>query len=368
MNQTEHTDESAALAWMNQETALNAKKDGSYNATDKEITWNIALNYRNETNSDVSVLRDPLTQGQQYVEDSLTIRTYSVDTSGAIVLGDVLPQTEWTTLGIEVTEPDAKGENTLIVRLPAQQQTRYYVSFRTSLANQEIYQTYTNVAQFSHNGQSSELHASVTAVHGNQFISKSGLQNGSKVEWKVEINRSQSKIEDPVLTDTPSTNQLILKESIRIYPVTTAADGNYTEDWDHPLDTDLYAMTYQEKNGVIQSFSIHFLTSIEQTYVLRYASQIIATGENETITNDASLQGMKVIKDTEESSAPVTIDIRLAYGYAHGELQDVHLGTLRIRKIDETTDLPLSGVTFVLMTQDRTELSQQTTDEAGEIV
>ncbi|HEE9028100.1 TPA: hypothetical protein R2H96_001795, partial [Campylobacter jejuni] len=172
-------------------------------AVSKEITWKIGINYNGEPSKN-PYIKDSLADDQQFEKGSVVVKSYSVNKDGSITEGDILPASQY-----DVEEPSAANKQTLTVHLKTDDSVPYLIEFKTSLKGQVIkHDPYTNKATYHNAGYSErELTASVSVADGGSLVFKGGKQNGGYVDWSINVNASQSVLEDVKVTDTPDTNQ-----------------------------------------------------------------------------------------------------------------------------------------------------------------
>lgn len=204
----------------------------------------------------------------------------------------------------------------------------------------------------------------MTITNGDKFVSKTGVQNGALINWKIAINQSQSTITDAQLVDTPTANQILIEDSFALYPVIVSADESYTVDYANPLvrDTDYTLEIETDYDTGQQTFTLKFLYEIDRTYILFYDSQINATPEDNEISNTVQLSGNGVHYEDEEPETEIIIDVNSAGGGAVGVK-----GTLAIIKFDED-DVAMAGVEFELYNPLNNKVATRVTDEDGLIV
>lgn len=353
-------DTSSANRDLNIQTIKNGEKSGNYNAITKEITWTVRINYNNDP-YETPRLEDIIQAGQVFVPGSLEIYEYIVNPNGTMSkIGNALDLALFDNL----VYPDESNGFKLGMDLPIDSGKRYQIEFKTTLENQLIVVRYENEAVFSNGALRHSLPASVSVTNGGKFVTKSGSQVGSLVKWSIAINEAQSWIRNATIVDIPSTNQILLEESFKLYPTNINANGTYTINRTTPLirDTD-YTLTINTNSTTgAQSFTLVFINDIRRTYILEYDSQINATPSNLSITNEVTLNGNGVTFEDNGGDAQLIINIDSAGGSAVGTK-----GSLRIRKMDEDRTTPLHGVRFELSNTFGRKIADLTTDAEGYI-
>lgn len=334
----------------------NGFKSGSYNATAKEITWTVGVNYNSKAIEDPQVT-DLLKTGQVLVPGSLKVYTMKIAKNGD------------PSLGVEVNDNlyhySVDSDNQLMVKFLGSINTPYYVVFATSLEGQLINSTVDNTAALFDGAKkvSKDLTAAVTIPHGDEYVVKSGGQNGDKIDWRVLINAGQSYVLNAVLTDTPSSNQILLPDSFHVYPTTVAVDGAVTKSGPELVkDTDYSVAINSDVEGK-QTFILSFAHGISTAYVLEYQSLIVANS-GDKVTNTVNFSGNNVILVTKDTSYEIIVGLSSGSGTGSGVR-----GTLTVKKLDaqDNTKL-LSGATFALYRlsgSERLLINTLTTDSSG---
>ena len=92
--------------------------------------------------------------------------------------------------------------------------------------------SYDNTASYTNQGSSRDVTGKVSIQHGGESVKK--VANTTKMiqimYWHVMINGAQSVLDDVVITDTPSPNQVLDPESLVIYGTNVTEDGTITPD------------------------------------------------------------------------------------------------------------------------------------------
>mgnify|MGYP000352727190 CR=1 FL=1 len=116
----------------------------------------------------------------------------------------------------------AESVKTVSATLPDGSTKAYALVFETSLEGSLITdKPYLNKATFQNDGKSKTVEASVKASNGGSYAVKSGEQDSKKYELCELVGRdqpSQSTLDDVVITDEPSVNQVIDQASIKMKP------------------------------------------------------------------------------------------------------------------------------------------------------
>lgn len=353
----------------NHQTTNNGFKNGSYNAVSKEITWKIGVNYNGEPTKN-PYIKDAITDPQQFVPGSVVIKSYTINKNGSITEGDALDPSKY-----EVEEPSEKNERTLTVHLKTGDSVPYLIEFKTSLKEKVIDQNkYTNKATYHNDGYADRtLTGSVSVVDGGSLIFKGGKQNGSYIDWSINVNSSQSTLDDVKVTDTPDENQILDADSFKVYQakydengVVKDSSGNLIAgDVELQKDKD-YTLNIKTDNTTgEQSFVLEFIGSykqIDRAYVIKYRSLINIAGTSGHVKNKVSISGTNVKEQTQETSSSIFVAISSGDGSGSGEK-----GSLTIFKTGED-DNALEGADFQLWSEDAKQLLRTgTTDSGGKL-
>ncbi|MCZ2991977.1 hypothetical protein NYY86_27980, partial [Acinetobacter baumannii] len=93
-------------------------------------------------------------------------------------------------------------------------------------------------------------------------------------------------IENAVVTDDPTDNQILDEKSFHLYGTTVAVDGTLTKDTTNELKEgkDYKLKITTDNNTGKQQFTIEFLHTIDRAYILEYRS-LINADNNEKVSN-----------------------------------------------------------------------------------
>ncbi|MEC0494517.1 SpaA isopeptide-forming pilin-related protein [Bacillus glycinifermentans] len=354
----------------NNQTFDNGFKNGSYNAVTKKITWKIGINYNGESSKN-PYIQDAIADNQQFDQGSLVVKSYTINKNGSITEGDALDPSKY-----EVEEPSADNDNTLTVHLKTDDSIAYLIEFTTSLKGQVISQNqYTNKAAYHNNGHPDRtLTGSVSVANGGNLISKGGKQNGSYVDWNINVNSSQSTLDDVKITDTPDENQILDEDSFKVYQAKynengaiKDSSGNLVADENVQLEKGKdYTLNITTDNATgAQSFVLNFTggyKQIDRAYVVQYRSLINITGTSGQVSNKVSISGTNVQEQSQENGNSVFVVLSSGGGSGSGEK-----GSLTILKTGKDGK-PLTGADFQLWTKDNKQLLRSgTTDADGKM-
>jgi len=323
----------------NSETKKHGYKSGSYDATSKEITWEIGVNYNKKTVSGAK-LADKLLSNQKLVDKSLHVYKMNIDgSSGKVSKGDEYGEyTSTVKNGVlevvfenEISEP-------------------YIIEFKTSLQDQFIDSIVSNTAYLNNSeGKkvTEDLTGFVTVNQGGEYVYKEqGAQDDDMIKWRIHINRSQSTVSNAKLTDKPTPNQHLVESSFKLFTTQVDKNGNLTQTSDEVPSKD-YAITIKKDVSTGDPFfELIFkndLKVITSAYVLEY-STLIDAEPNDEVGNTVSFSGSG-IKDDQESTPRKTVVVKTeGWGTGSGIL-----GKLTVNKFDEKNNsIKLKGAEFKL--------------------
>lgn len=342
----------------------NGDKTGTYDATKKRITWTIDVNYNLHPLTN-AIIRDFYTSGQEI--DESTFKVYNLTLTG--VENGVEIGTEVTSPNVDftVTEDGTVNGNKGFELKLGNINTAYRIVYQTELEDELVAGTYSNAARLYEQAAPTinyfSKSASVTPLHGGEYVSKSGVQgtgaNSEFATWTVFINRSQSYINaGSTLTDTLSTKQILIPTSFELYRTNVAADGTVTKG----AQIDLDSTTDYEIAPGDNTFTLTFKKAIEEPYMLVYKSFINA-GDGEKISNDAEFSGTHNGSVSGGDDDEISVNMSGAGGGA-GTLTR---GNLIVTKVDAAdTDEKLAGAVFELWDANNTmKLMERTTNGLG---
>lgn len=337
----------------------NGFKTGNYDASTKQITWTVGVNYTGKAVAD-PVVSDLLTAGQTLVPDSLKLYKMNLDAKGDYTRGAELSSSAYSYT--------AGSGNELAVAFTDSINEPYYLVFTTSLAGQLIDSTVVNTAKLLDGTKrvSGDLTASVDIPHGGEYVFKSGLQHGDKVDWSIAINRTQSHVKDAKITDTPSTNQILLPDSFHLYATVVEPNGDVTKSGAKLTEGVDYSLQVTADDDGKQSFELSFAADIDTAYVLEYQSLIVANS-GDKLVNTVKFSGNNVLLVEKETTEEVIVGVSSGSGTGSGVR-----GTLTVKKLDaQDHQKLLEGATFELYRlngAERVLVNTRTTDASGTAV
>ncbi|WP_180794823.1 MSCRAMM family protein [Oenococcus oeni] len=320
----------------------------------------VVANYNQRTLTDATI-SDQIVGDQDYVSDSAKLYEATINSNGTY------------TLGAQVSSPDItfdSDSNTLTAKLPEGSTKAYVLTYETSLAGKVIDQSsYTNTAKYTNNSKEQDLTASVSVPNSGSFATKSGKQDSNDsayADWNIIVNKSQSTLKDVVVTDQPSSNQIVDPASIVIYGTTIDSNGNVTENTADKLveGTDYTVDLNTNQTTGKQTLTISFSNQISTAYSIDYKALINSSLTNDTLSNTVSItgNGEKTVNQDVTSSTKVVNN--------GGSATGTNLN-LVIQKNDQDTGKVIVGAEFALYSVSNGQKGQLlrtgTTDSNGQI-
>lgn len=330
------TADAEARFWPDSMTVNNGSKDGWYNATTKQITWNIKANYSSRQLTSASI-EDMLEPGQSYVPGSLQVNHMNlVGVWNSVTRGKTVAPSDYTV----VVPADGEDGGKLQVRFNKPINSPYWITFKTTLDNHVVKPVIRNNAVLSSDQAVYPWAASVSIPKGGEYVSKTGTQDGDKIYWTVYINRGQSYVENARITDQPTPNQILLTDSFNLYSASVASNGGLAKGTKLVRGTD-YKLSITA--GSPEQFELTFLKPIRSAMILEYTSMITAE-DREQIGNSVQFAGDGITTGTIDTTKEIIVRTSSASGTGTGVV-----GNLIVSKVDkDDAALPLEGATFVL--------------------
>lgn len=319
----------------------NGTKGGSYNAVTKEITWEVSVNYNQQALKD-GVISDPILGDQTYLPEKTQVFEAIVGKDGRLTRGTEVTES------LVIDHASEENNQTLTVKLPEGSTKAYILVFKTSLAETVIggtNKTYKNKAEFTNNSIVHYLDASVIPAHSGELVAKEGKQdprNPDYINWSFYLNRSQSKVDNAVVTDEPSEGQLFDEQSIVIKGTTVKPNGEVTVNESEILQQGIdYTVTIEQVDveNNQQKLSIIFKKELTAPYYIQYRTLILAA-KNGSVSNNAKLEGENNLSIVSETKT----EVKYVFSDGSGEGSK---GSLAIRKVGEDKEL-LTGTQFQL--------------------
>lgn len=339
----------------------DGQKVGTYDPKTKQFSWTLDVNYQQQEINNL-IITDQLTGNHQYVAGSLKIYELNIAENGNLTNGqDVTSQ-----FGVSNYE-DAK-KFTAALTNSTNKAYRLVYNTKPSTDLIEKGQVYGNGATIA-NGETvlttfgGENGGPVTTPEvpdGSNIITKSMNQNGRALTWTIDVNKSQSTLKGSniVVKDTPSSNQMLIKDSFKVYAYDENT-GTTSKLVEKP------AITFNEDG----TFTLDLGKEIDRAYKVVYQTYFEGAN-NEVATNDASISGSNF--ETFETTQSVS---RAVYYQAlNSKIAFSGKATVKVEKFKAyqgTTpvyDGKLEGADFVLYDETGTiTFAKGTTDAEGNL-
>ena len=311
-------------------------------------------------------MTDPILANQTYLAGSLKVYEGNTKPDGSVE--KVKPTQPLTDITME--EPSEKNQNTWRVDFPNDSRT-YVIEFKTSVDEKVIEgsASYDNTASYTNQGSSRDVTGKVSIQHGGESVKKGGeyhKDDPDHVYWHVMINGAQSVLDDVVITDTPSPNQVLDPESLVIYGTNVTEDGTITPDKSVILEEGKdYTLEVTTDNETGQQKIVVKMAHIEAPYYMEYRSLVTssAAGSTDTVSNQVSITGNGSEVVHGDDNGDVVVDIDHSGGHATGTK-----GKIQLKKtaMDETTIL--AGAHFQIWDQAKTQVLREGTVDATGVI
>lgn len=341
-------------------TKNNGFKHGSYDLETKEITWTIGVNYNTETLDNV-VVEDFILDEQNFDIDS--VKVYEMNLTGSANGYEKGEEVTGFEIEAVIGPDDEPGFSVTLGDIT----TPYIVEYTTDLNDRVVIGEYNNEATISSSNKDDfDLSATVNPRYGGEFSNKGGQQNDSNgriVNWHININFSQSTVTDLVITDTPSINQTILRDTLVIYE-TTVSGNNINKNSNATLEEGKdYTLEFTEDASGQESFTLVFESEVDSAYVVEYDTYILYEGDG-SIANNATFEAIGEEEILDSNQTFNTISFNNIMGSITGEV-----GSLQVTKVDfDNTDEVLEGATFELYDETGEVLLRTATSDENGIV
>ncbi|WP_258959001.1 SpaA isopeptide-forming pilin-related protein [Paenibacillus tyrfis] len=337
------------------EVKNNGFKNGVYDASLKQITWTVGVNYNGKTLAG-AVVQDTLESGQKLVDNSLAVYNMNIAANGTPSLGSVVDSTYYN----YTVDKDNKLTVTFLKPISAP----YTIVFKTSLEGKLIDNKVNNTATLFDGTTpvSKNLTASVNIPFGGEYLNKSGTQNGDKINWAILINRGQSTVTNAKIVDTPSENQLLLPGTFKLFTTKVDAGGKVSKGTELVKDVD-YSLEIKTDDDGKQSFELSFLKKLSTAAILEYQSLIVAKDQDK-VSNKIAFTGNNETTVTKDTSTSIVVGVSSGSGTIGGVR-----GSLTVVKVDAADNKTrLGGATFELYRKsgsDKVLVGTLTTDASG---
>ncbi|GMX61735.1 hypothetical protein Elgi_15390 [Paenibacillus elgii] len=337
------------------EVKNNGFKNGVYDATMKQITWTVGVNYNGKTLAG-AVVQDTLESGQKLLDNSLAVYNMNIAANGNPSQGTVVDSTYYNYT--------VDKNNKLTVTFSKPISAPYIIVFKTSLEGKLIDNKVNNTANVFDGTTpvSKNLTASVNIPNGGEYLNKKGTQNGDKINWTILINRGQSTVTNAKIVDTPSENQLLLPGTFKLFTTKVDANGTVSKAAELVKDVD-YSLEIKTDDDGKQSFELSFLKKLSTAAILEYQSLIVAKDQDK-VSNKIAFTGNNETTVTKDTSTSIVVGVSSGSGTIGGVR-----GSLTVVKVDAADNKTrLGGATFELYRKsgsDKVLVGTLTTDASG---
>lgn len=346
----------SAVFTPNRYTQENGFKNGYYNAESKEITWEVGVNYNYHELTQAVI--ENVVQPQQNINlDSVEVYKADITSTGQWIKNNK-PELK------QDYKVDLTSDSSFKVEL-GEMSEPYIIVYRTKLEGQKIAPHYKNISTLKDGEEVfSEVQASVSIPNGGKYIFKEATQHKEKprlLNWEVTINPTQSTLSNVLLTDQPSGNQVVLKDSFQLFDVVVDKKGNITKNKDKYLvEGKDYQVTFKKDEQGQAYFELVFTDKINRPYILEYDTYIMA-GHNEYVHNKATLAAHELTDDEAMTEHRHRVKLTESDGGIDGRI-----GQIEMMKVDAQTKRPLKGAEFTLFDPDGDiEIASIRTDSEG---
>lgn len=331
---------------------IGLSKSGKYIPDLRQIEWTVIINDGTKVPVTTNNLfRDPILEDQTYVENSAT---YSF-------LDGSVWQTHYKP---EITFNDT--ENQLEVRKLKETTNQQRIVFRTELKNnmEILTKTIYNTAYFSDDyTKEKDANASLTINNSNDYVlkkqGKQNVQNDKLIDWTVDVNPYNYKLDNLVIYDESWVNQRVIKDSIELRDALTGTKLLEGENADYQLEfTERY-------------FKIIMNHRVESHLILSYQGLLVfpegtPLGSNQEVKNSVRITADRVIKTGKPIDKTVNVKVSDSSGVVQGKVRD--LNVIKVSEEDGTTTLPEAEFTLYRGTEKDANkiVDKQMTNQEGE--
>ncbi|WP_214627359.1 SdrD B-like domain-containing protein [Paenibacillus agaridevorans] len=357
---------------LNAYTQHNGYKNGTYDARDKTILWNVMFNYHNETVSGAT-LTDTLLNGQELVPGTVVIKRQTIGSDGTGTLTDAATLVEPANYTVSY---NTSGPNPVVTITFAGSITGpHLVTFKTELNGEIVPKTINNTAEFrsSSNNYRATLNASVSPNFGNDFIVKSFRQPDNTAlrlaEWTLWINRSLSKLNEIVVEDTPDQYQTIVPTSFTLHKMVPnisnpTQNSHFTASPSAPLvkGTDY---TVEPLDGTSNGFKLTIANPGEAAYRLVY-NALLSENVNNSTTNQYKMSGWGSTIESTTSQHTFNVNKSSASGFSFPN-NAAYKGSVKlVKQAKDDNDVKLEGAVFKIKPKyGNADIPAATTDKFG---
>ncbi|MFJ7370201.1 collagen binding domain-containing protein [Lysinibacillus sp. NPDC098008] len=329
----------------------NGRKQGTYDYIEQVFNWNIKVNI-NKQNINNAVLHDVIGEGHEIVPGSFVIKEFTLTNPDNDELGTEGADLASGLYDLAIAPDNKRFTLTFANDLGTANNKVYIVKYQTkdsdniigieSTTKDDKSKAYTNTATFTTNVGAPRVYnlpaTPVTPTYTNQLITKGAPSANSTTErltWTLNVNRSLSTLGATTVSDTPSENQMLLKDTIRVKKYNVHADNGTSVPggaWSNPADYGL-AVTFPATGG----FEIDFGELNKEGYQIQYQTLVLGK-QGDPFSNDAKINFGFATANNQEKEAKYSNNFSFSASDADFSLTK---GTLKFNKVGLH---PLTGI------------------------
>lgn len=326
-----------------------SKEAVSYDYTDNTIIWKVTVNQNQMPMKDVT-LEDTLSEGQEYVSDSLEIDGSSASNPTingkkiTILIGD-----------LEADPSTGKAPSKTVEFKTKVDVNSDHYPFKTA---EKVIVANEIVLKRGEGGYKDVTASGKKTFDGNKVLSKSAdaKWHDGYITYSVKINPQGISLSgSDYLIDQLPEGLLLDQDTVKLYPASVDPNGNITKNAQGNIIDLTGRFTY---NAAERNFKI-LLPEGTKRYILEYTTDIIDTSKK-SFTNKISLNGQSDGAGQDEKP------VNGGGGGGGGGGVSTRKGSVAITKNDTMRNIPVAGAVFAIYYQGQTqELNRVTTDQAG---
>ncbi len=363
----------------------NGRKQGAYDYIEQVFNWDIKININKQTINN-AVLEDTIGEGHEIIPGTFSIKEFTLTTPNNDEIGTEGADLDPSLYTLVVSPNNKSFTVTFANDLGAANNKVYIIKYQTKDSDNIIgiesdtkndkTKAYTNTATFTTNvGGSSKTYnlpaTSVTPGYVNQLITKESPSSSSSEEqltWTLNINRSLSSLGATKVSDVPSENQLLLKDTIKVkkYNVSASTGTSVPSDWLNPTALG-FTVTFPATGG----FEIDFGQLNKEGYQVQYRTLVLGQ-EDDPYSNNAKIDFSFDTANNQEKEASYNDKFSFSASDADFSLTK---GNLKFNKVglNSLTGVkqPLPGVEFELVKMVKTTpyiVKTATSDKDGNVL
>ncbi|ODV54701.1 collagen binding domain-containing protein [Lysinibacillus fusiformis] len=364
----------------------NGRKQGAYDYIEQVFNWDIKININKQTINN-AVLEDTIGEGHEIIPGTFSIKEFTLTTPNNDEIGTEGANLDPSLYTLVVAPNNKSFTVTFANDLGAANNKVYIIKYQTKDSDNIIgiesdtkddkTKAYTNTATFTTNvGGNSKTYnlpaTSVTPGYVNQLITKGAPSSNSSTEqltWTLNINRSLSSLGATKVSDVPSENQLLLKDTIKVKKYNVSASTGTSVPSGIWLDPTAlgFTVTFPTTGG----FEIDFGQLNKEGYQVQYRTLVLGQG-GDPYSNNAKIDFSFETANNQEKEDSYNGKFSFSASDADFSLTK---GNLKFNKVglNSLTGVkqPLSGVEFELVKMVKTTpyiVKTATSDKDGNVL